>query len=95
MKLRLSARQLEHLDLAVKEFRMSRSWVLRESLALGFPRFVQKVRARRRAGLVPRGEYQNPNAAGPLRGPRSDGPRGDRWVNAPKARDPRSSRRRS
>ena len=56
VKLRLSARQLEHLDLAVKEFRMSRSWVLRESLALGFPLFVEKVRQRQRAGLVPRGE---------------------------------------
>ncbi len=65
VKVRLSARQLDHLDLAVKEFRMSRSWVLRESLALGFPLFVEKVRQRRRAGLVPRGEYQNPNAAGP------------------------------
>ena len=43
---------------------MSRSWVLRESLALGFPLFVEKVRQRRRAGLAPRGEYQNPTAAG-------------------------------
>lgn len=92
VKVRLSARQVEHLDLAVKEFRMSRSWVLRESLALGFPLFVEKVRQRRRAGLVPRGEYQNPNAAGPLRGPRSDGPRSDRWVHAPGARAPRASR---
>ena len=50
VKVRLSARQLEHLDLAVKEFRMSRSWVLRESLALGFPLFVEKVRQRRRCG---------------------------------------------
>jgi len=55
VKVRLSVRQLEHLDLAVKEFRMSRSRVLRESLALGFPLFVEKVRQRRRAGLVPRG----------------------------------------
>ncbi len=94
VKVRLSVCQLEHLDLAVKEFRMSRSWVLRESLALGFPLFVDKVRQRRRAGLAPRGEYQNPNAAGPLRGPRSDGPRADRWVNAPKAREPRTPRRR-
>ena len=91
VKVRLSVRQLEHLDLAVKEFRMSRSWVLRESFALGFPLFVDKVRQRRRAGLVPRGEYQNPNAAGPLRGPRSDGRRADGWVNAPKAREPQSS----
>ena len=94
VKVRLSVRQLDHLDLAVKEFRMSRSRVLRESLALGFPLFVEKVRQRRRAGLVPRGEYQNPNAASPFRGPRSDGPRADRWVNAPKAREPRTSRRR-
>ena len=64
VKVRLSVCQLEHLDLAVKEFRMSRSRVLRESLALGFPLFVEKVRQRRRAGLAPRGEYQNPTAAG-------------------------------
>ena len=56
MKVRLSVRQLEHLDLAVKEFRMSRSRVLRESLAPGFPLFVEKVRQRRRAGLAPRGD---------------------------------------
>ena len=89
MKIRLSVRQIEDLDLAVKEFRMSPYWVLRESLALGFPLFVEKVRQRRRAGLVRRGEYQNSNAAGPLRGPRAD-----RWVNEPKAREPRTSRRR-
>ena len=94
VKIRLSVRQIQDLDLAVKEFRMSPYWVLRESLALGFPLFVEKVRQRRRAGLVRRGEYQNSNAAGPLRGPRADGPRADRWVNAPTAREPRTSRRR-
>ena len=94
VKVSLSVCQLEHLDVAVKEFRMSRSRVLREPLAPGFPLFVEKVRQRRRAGLVRRGEYQNSNAAGPLRGPRADGPRADRWVNAPKAREPRTSRRR-
>ena len=93
-KLRLSVRQLEDLDLAVKEFRMSRSWVLRESLALAFPAFVEKVRQRRRAGLVPSGEYKNSTAAGPWRGPRSDGERPDRWVNAPPG-SARPRRRRS
>ena len=43
----------------------------------------EQGRQRRRAGLVPRGEYQNPNVAGPRRGPRSDGRRTDRWVSAP------------
>lgn len=86
VKLRLSARQLEQLDLAVAEFGMTRSWILRESVAAGFPLFVEAVRQRRLAGLVPRGEYQNPDVAGPRRGPRSDGLRGDRWVGAPRRR---------
>ena len=86
VKLRFSVRQLEQLDLAVQEFGMSRSWILREAISEGFPLFVEKVRQRRRAGLVPRGEYQQPDAVGPRRGPRSDGPRADRWVNAPRRR---------
>ena len=86
VKLRLSARQLEQLDLAVAEFRMSRSWILREAIALGFPEFVEQVRQRRRAGFVTRGEYQHPDAAGPRRGPRSDGQRADRWVSRPRGR---------
>ena len=83
LKLRVSTRQLEQLDLAVAEFKMARSWILRECVGLGFPLFVEQVRQRRRAGLIPRGEYQNPNAAGPRRGPRSDGRRADRWVSPP------------
>ncbi len=83
LKLRLSERQVEQVDLAVAEFRMSRSWILRECIALGFPLFVERVRQRRAAGLVPRGEYQNPDVAGPRRGPRSDGRRADRWVAPP------------
>ena len=83
LKLRVSTRQLEQLDLAVAEFKMARSWILRECVGLGFPLFVEQVRQRRRAGLIPRGEYQNPNAAGPRRGPRSDGRRTDRWVSPP------------
>lgn len=86
VKLRFSVRQLEQLDLVVREFGMSRSWILREAIAAGLPVFVEKVRQRRRAGLVPRGEYQQPGAVGPRRGPRSDGPRTDRWVNAPRRR---------
>ena len=81
--LRFSARQLEQLDLAVKEFGMSRAWIVRECVAEGFPAFVEKVRQRRAAGLVPRGEYKNPTVTGPRRGPRSDGQRADRWVGAP------------
>lgn len=83
LKLRVSTRQLEQLDLAVAEFKMARSWILRECVALGFPLFVEQVRQRRRAGLIPRGEYQNPHVAGPRRGPRSDGRRTDRWVSPP------------
>ena len=83
VKLRLSARQLEQLDLAVAEFNMSRSWILRECVAQGFPGFVEKVRERLRAGLVPRGQYWKPEVAGPRRGPRSDGVRADRWVGVP------------
>jgi len=83
VKLRLSARQLEQLDLAVVEFNMSRSWILRECVAQGFPGFVEKVRERLRAGLVPRGQYWKPEVAGPRRGPRSDGVRADRWVGVP------------
>jgi len=83
LKLRVSTRQLEHLGLAVAEFTMGRSWILRECVGLGFPLFVEQVRQRGRAGLIPRGEYQNPNVAGPQRGPRSDGRRTDRWVSAP------------
>ena len=49
-KLRVSTRQLEQLDLAVAEFNMARSWILRECVALGFPLFVEQVRQRRRAG---------------------------------------------
>lgn len=92
VKLRLSSRQVEQLDLLVGEFNMSRSWILRASLAVGLPSFVESVRQRRRAGLVPSGEYKNRHALGPRRGPRSDGPRADRWVNAPKVREPRTSR---
>ena len=80
VKLRFSRRQLKDLDLAVREFGMSRSWLLREAVALGFPLLVESVRQRRRAGFVTRGEYVNPGASGPRRGPRMDGPRPDRWV---------------
>ena len=81
--LNVSARQLEQLDLAVRELRISRAWLIRECIAEGFANVVQQVRERRRAGLIPRGEYQNPTAVAPRRGPRSDGLRADRWVSAP------------
>lgn len=86
VKVRFSSRQLEQLDLAVAEFRMSRSWLIREALAEGLPNVVEKVRERLRAGLVPRGAYWRPGTAGPRHGPRSDGPREDRWVVAPQRR---------
>ena len=81
VKLRLSRRQLQTLDLAVKEFGMSRAWLLREALALGFPALVTAVRLKRKAGFVTRGEYVNPGASSPRRGPRSDGARTDRWIH--------------
>ena len=86
--LNLSVRQLEQLDLAVAELGISRSWIIRECIAEGFANVVEKVRERRRAGLIPRGEYQNPKGAAPRRGPRSDGARVDRWVSAPVRREP-------
>ena len=81
VKLRVSRRQLQALDLAVKEFGMSRAWLLREALALGFPALVTEVRLKRKAGFVTRGEYVNPGASSPRRGPRSDGARTDRWIH--------------
>ena len=83
VKLRFSNRQLDELDLVAVDLDMARSWVLREAIALGLPLFVEKVRRLRDAGLVPRGEYTNPHAAGSRRGPRSDGARATRWVGAP------------
>lgn len=83
VKLRLSRRQLRDLDLAVAEFAMSRSWLLREALALGFPALVTRVRQRRGAGFVTRGEALKPGVSGPRRGPRMDGSGRDRWVHRP------------
>lgn len=80
VKMRVSRRQLHALDLAVKEFSMSRAWLLREALARGFPALVTELRLKRKAGFVTRGEYVNPGASSPRRGPRSDGVRSDRWV---------------
>ena len=92
IKLCLSTRQLEELDLLVKELNMSRSWILRGALGQGLPLFVDSVRQRRSAGFVSSGEVKNPDAAGPRRGPRSDGLRADRWVNLPGRRDKRPGR---
>ena len=88
VKFNVSGRQLEQLDLAVDALGISRAWIIRECIAEGLASVVEKVRERRRAGLVPRGEYQHPNAVGPRRGPRSDGVRADRWVSAPVRRKP-------
>ena len=49
VKLGVSRRQLHALDLAVKEFGMSRSWLLREALARGFPAVVTELRLKRKA----------------------------------------------
>ena len=59
VKVRFSARQLEQLDLAVAEFKMSPAPGSCGSASRRVsPLFVEAVRQRRRAGLVPRGEYQ-------------------------------------
>ena len=60
---------------------MSRAWLLREALARGFPALVTELRLKRKAGFVTRGEYVNPGASSPRRGPRSEGARTDRWVH--------------
>lgn len=52
----------------------------------GFSVLRREGASGRRAGLAPREEYRQPDAAGPRRGPRSDGLRADRWVNAPRRR---------
>ena len=83
VKLRLSRRQLRGLDHLAAEFGMSRSWLIREALALGIPLAETRIRQLIEDGFRPAGDVGYRAASGPRRGPNSDGRRTDRWVHAP------------
>ena len=83
IKVNVSSRQLRDLDRIAQQFGISRSWLLREALRIGIPAAFGQLRSRREAGFRPRGQVDSPHAAAPRRGPRSDGPREDRWVHRP------------
>ena len=83
VKLRLSRRQLETVDQLAREFGMTRSWFIREALAVGVPGARDKLRELFDAGYRPSGTALPRRVTGPRRGPQSDGPRTDRWVLAP------------
>ena len=80
VKVRLSERQLTDIDRLCDEFSVSRAWFLREALAAGLPVAAAHMRQLLSDGFVPAGVLRNPGSSGPRRGPRSDGPREDRWV---------------
>ena len=83
LKVNVSRRQVRDLDLIAQEFGMTRSWVVREALQIGVPAVIGHLRSLRESGFRPSGQVLSPRAAGPRRGPRSDGPREDRWVYRP------------
>ena len=83
LKVNVSRRQLRDLDLIAQEFGMSRSWIVREALRIGVPAAIGRLRWLREAGFRASGQAISPRAAWPRRGPRSDGPREDRWVHRP------------
>lgn len=83
LKVGVSRRQLRDLDLIADEFGMSRAWVVREALRIGLPAAIGRLWSLRTAGYRPSGQVLSPQAAGPRRGPRSDGAREDRWVHRP------------
>ena len=80
VKVRLSERQLADVDRLCDEFSVSRSWFLREALAVGLPVAVANIRQLMADGFVPAGAASPRASEGPRRGPRSDGARADRWV---------------
>ena len=86
VKLRLSRRQLSGIDRLASEFGISRSWFLREALAVGIPAAADRLRKLFDDGLRPAGAAVRPLASGPRRGPLSDGARPDRWVRVPSPR---------
>jgi len=83
IKLNVSRRQLRDLDRFAQQFGMTRSWLLREALHIGLPAVVAHLRSLRSAGFRPKGQVASPSAAGPRRGPRTDGLREDRWIHRP------------
>ena len=83
IKVNLSRRQLRDLDRIAQQFGISRSWLVREALRIGVPAAIARLRSLREAGFRPRGQSDSPRSAAPRRGPRSDGPREDRWVHRP------------
>ena len=80
VKVRLSQRQLGDIDQLCDEFSVTRSWFLREALAVGLPVAVANMRQLMADGFVPAGALSHAATSGPRRGPRSDGARSDRWV---------------
>ena len=83
VKVRVSRRELRDLDLIAQEFGMSRSWVVREALRIGVPAARGQLQWLREAGFRPSGQANQSPFRWPRRGPRSDGPREDRWVHRP------------
>ena len=83
IRIRLSRRQLSGIDRLAAEFGISRSWFIREVLALGLPLAEERIRKLIEDGFRPAGEAARLPASGPRRGPISDGARSDRWVYAP------------
>ena len=83
IKVNVSRRQLRDLDRIAQQLGMSRSWLVRETLRIGLPAAIGRLESLWEAGFRPRGQVDSPHAAAPRRGPRSDGPREDRWVHRP------------
>ena len=83
VRLRLSRRQLFQLDVLAAEFGMTRAWLLREVIADGLPVATERLRGLASSGVRPAGAARSDRPGGTHRGPRSDGPRPDRWAKAP------------
>ena len=86
VKVRLSERQLREVDRLRTRMSMTRAWFLREALAVGIPAVAARLRKLRADGFQPAGALRGDTVSTPLRGPRSDGPRTDRWVETPRGR---------
>lgn len=83
VKLRLSVRQLRRLDVLVERFSMSRSWLLREAIAVGLPAAANRIEQLLAAGYRPAGDRLRPTKSGRRRGPQSDSSLALRWTLAP------------
>ena len=78
IRIRLSRRQLNGIDRLAAEFGISRSWFIREALALELPLAEDRIRQLIEDGYRPAGDAARPTVSGPRRGPISDGARPDR-----------------